>query len=172
MIKVIRLGKSWYNANLKYNNIHAINDALALAKRMAVFGRFPKRKALREHIITKSLHRKGVVVEISHRDIKRMERASKCEIPINIIDILEIVMEEIVIVREFFEYRAKDDAIISMHTIGNTIEYLRFVMDHMHDEQGEILPQFRKYEQEIAHVNRRIQEFDAKYPGMFNSIFD
>lgn len=59
-----------------------------------------------------------------------------------------------------------------MHTIGNAIEYLRFVMDHMYDEQGEILHQFKKYEQEIAHVNRRIQEFDAKYPGVFDSIFD
>lgn len=171
MIKVIRLGKRWYNASLKYNNIYAINDALALAKRMAVFGRMPRRKALREYIIKRSLRHEGVVTEISHRDIKRMERAYKCEIPINIIDILEIIMEEIVIVREFFEYRAKDDAIISMHTIGNTIEYLRFVMDHMHDEQGEILPQFKKYEQEIAHVNRRIQEFDAKYLGVFDSIF-
>lgn len=171
MRKVIKLGKRWYNSNLKYNNIYVINDALALAKGMSVLGHFPKRKALREHIIMKSRRRKGVAAEIRRKDIKRMERACKCEIPINIIDILEIIMEEIVIVRDDFEYRANDDAIISMHTLGNTIRYLRFVMDHMHDEEGNILPQFQKYQHEIAHVNRRIQEFDAKYPGVFDSIF-
>ena len=45
------------------------------------------------------------------------------------------------------------------------------LIDHMRGEQGDILPQFQKYEHEIAHVNRRIQEFDAKYPGTFDSLF-
>lgn len=172
MNKVIKLDKRWYNSKLKYNNIHAINDALAIAKHMSVFGRFPKRKSLREHIMLQSTYRKGVIAEVSHKDIKRMERAYKCDIPINIIDILEIIMEEIVLVRTNFKYRANDDVIISMHTIGNTIEYLHFVMDHMRDEQGDLLPQFKKYEDEITHVNRRIKEFDDKYPDVFDSIFD
>ena len=126
MSKVIKISKRWYNSSLKYNNIYAINNSLALAEQMSVLGCIPKRKALREHIMAISLQREGIVAKISHKDIKRMERACKCEIPINIIDILEFIMEEIVAVQELFEYRAKDDAIVSMHTIGNTIEYVRF----------------------------------------------
>ena len=169
MVKVIRLDKRNYGGP-KYNNLFKINNELAIATGMSVFNYIPKRRQLRKHII--AIHNTGNCrFPVSHKDIKRMERPNKCEVPVNIIDILEILICEIVCVKNRFNYRAQDENIISYHVLENTIEALRdfFAWLDAHPEGDR--PECDKYREEVEYVLKRLEAFDIKYPGVFNSLF-
>ena len=170
MLKVIRLDKKEYNGE-RYNNLFKIDNELALAEGLVAFDYIPRRKALRRRII--DLHNKTYDSEfpVSHKDIKRMERAYKCEIPINIVDVLEILITEIIQYKKDFNYRAQDDYIVSCHILKNTIDSLTIFKAWLNSHAYGIRPECDKYRDEVAYVSRRLEEFDQKYPQVFNELF-
>ena len=171
MKKVIRLDKQEYSGP-KYNNLFAINNELARAKELLALDYIPLRRAYRQQIIAKCNQNKSIVADVSHKDIKRMEKSRKCEIPINIVDILEVIVDEVKNHKQKFNYRANDQYIISMHMLYNTIDILNnFMVWIMAHDEG-IRPECYKYSIEACYVQKRLSEFDAKHPELFNELFD
>lgn len=171
MKKIIKLDKQEYRGP-KYNNLFTINNELASAKELLSLDYIPLRRAYRQQIITKCNQRKNIVAKASHKDIKRMEKSCKCEVPINIVDILEVIVDEIKNHKQKFNYRANDHYIISMHMLYNTIDSLNnFIVWIMEYDEG-IRYQCDKYRTEAHYVKKRLSEFDAEHPGLFNELFN
>lgn len=171
MKKVIRLDKQEYSGP-KYNNLFTINNELARAKELLALDYIPLRRAYRQQIIAKCNQNKSIIAEASHKDIKRMEKSRKCEVPINIVDILEVIVDEIKNHKQKFNYRASDQYIISMHMLYNTIDSLNnFMVWIMAHDEG-TRSQCDKYRTEAHYVQKRLSEFDAKHPELFNELFD
>lgn len=173
MLKVIRLDKREYGGG-KYNNLKKINESLAEAKQQFVFECIPSKKKLRKQIMKKCNERKTCIVPVSNKDIKRMERAKKCEVPINIVDILEIIITEIINNKDDFEYRApkNDNSIVSCHALNNTISAIRDFKDWLDAHDGGERPECDKYREEVKYVLKRLDEFNDKYPEIFNALFE
>ena len=99
-----------------------------------------------------------------------MEKSRKCEVPINIVDILEVIVDEIKNHKQKFNYRANDQYIISMHMLYNTIDSLNnFMVWIMAHDEG-TRSQCDKYRTEAHYVQKRLSEFDAKHPELFNEF--
>lgn len=171
MRKVIKIDRRIYNGK-QYNNIFKINNELAIAKDKAVFNYIPKRKSLRRDII--NLHNSKYKSEfpVTHRDIKRMERPDKCEIPVNIMSVLEVIITEICLVKTKFSYRAQDNSIISCHALEGTVELLNLFDAWLNAHEVGERPECDKYRTEVAYVIQQIKSFDARHPGVFNSLFN
>ena len=170
MLKVIKLDKKEYGRE-HFNNLFKINNELAVAKDLVAFDYIPKRKSLRKHIM--NIHNKkcNCKFPVSHKDIKRMERPYKCEIPVNIVDILEIIITEIVQHKDKFNYRAQDTNIVSEHVLNNTIRTLKLFKAWLDAHENGVRPECDKYREETAYVCQRLEEFNKKYPQVFNDLF-
>lgn len=170
MLKVIRLNKKEYNVE-SLNNLFKIDNELAVAEGLVAFDYIPRRKALRKRIM--NLHNKNSKCEfpVSHKDIKRMERPCKCEIPVNIVDVLEIIINEIVQYKSEFNYRAQDDYIVSYHILKNTIDTLTIFKGWLDSHEEGVRPECDKYRQEVEYVYNRLKKFNEKYPHIFNELF-
>lgn len=173
MRKVIRLSKRDYSKYIK-NNLSTIDDKLAIAEGMAVFNKIPRRRQLRQHFIDLSKQKSGCPFPISHKDIRRLERPAKCEIPVNIVDILELLVEDLKFYKDKFTYRADatDSSIVSIHILRNTIEQIRVFYQWLKGHMDNPSFENNKYRQEVNYVVKRLREFDSKYPGLFNSLFE
>lgn len=179
MLKVIRLDKKEYRVN-RYNNMYYINEALAKAEKIFFMEYIPSRKKLRKHLINiandalEKKYGKGNFFPVSNKDIKRMERPRKFEIPVNIVDILDIIIKETISNKENFTYRASvgEDDIISQHALANTIYMLRAFKAWLDANDEGVRPECDKYREEVAYVAKRFEEFDELYPGLFNSLFE
>ena len=163
--KVIRLDKREY-IGPKYNNLFTINNELARAKESLALDYIPLRRAYRQQIIVKCNQNKSIVAKVSHKDIKRMEKSRKCEVPINIVDILEVIVDEIKNHKQKFNYRANDQYIISMHMLYNTIDSLNNFMVWINAHDEGVRSQCDKYRTEAYYVQKRLSEFDAKNPEL------
>ena len=170
MNKVIRLDKQEYKGP-KYNNLFKINNELACAMGLVVFEYIPLKRSLRRHIIDKCNQKNNIIAPVSHKDIKRLETSQKCEVPINIIDILEVIVDEILIHRKEYNYRSNDQYIISMHMLNNTIDSLRNLIVWLSDNREGVRPECDKYRESVLYVERRLKEFDAAHPQLFNQLF-
>ena len=161
MIKVVRLDKRQY-AGAKYNNMFEINNELAKAKKMLTLDYIPQRYALRRKLI-EECNKANIIPEVSHKDIKRLEKPIKCQVPINVMDILEVIVKEIIKNKDNFHYRASDDYIVSLHMIYNTIEsindFYHWLEAHPNSERAEC----EKYREEVNYIKAKIKEFDSKY---------
>lgn len=170
MLKVIRLNKKEYHGE-RFNNLFKIDNELSVAEGLVAFEYIPRRKALRKHIM--DLHNKNNNCEfpVSHKDIKRMERPYKCEIPVNIVDILEIIIAEIVQYKKEFNYRSQDNYIVSCHILKNTIDTITIFKAWLDSHDYGIRPECDKYRKETEYVYNRLIAFDKKYPQVFNDLF-
>lgn len=173
MRKVIKLSKREYR-NYMENNLSEIDDKLAIAEGMAVFNKIPKRKKLRRHFIDLSKRKADCPFPISHKDIRRLEKPSKCEVPVNIVDILELLVDDINIYRDSFTYRARpyDKSIVSVHILRCTIEQITMFRSWLKDHLDDQNYANNKYRDEINYVAGRLKKFDAEYPGVFNTLFE
>ncbi len=171
MLKVIRFDKNEYQGG-EYNNAFKINNELALAEGLSIFDYIPKRKAYRKHIIKLCNSNPNIVAPVSHKDIKRLERADKCELPINAVDILETLVTEIEKMRDNFNYRAHDNYIISCHILQYTLEALTNFCMWLDAHEVGVRPECDKFRNEVEYIKERLRKFDEKHSGTFNSIFE
>lgn len=170
MNKVIKLDKQEY-LGPKYNNLLIINNELACAMGLIALDYIPLRWNLRQHIMNKCNSDKQIIFKVSHKDIKRMEKSQRCEVPINIIDILEVIVNEILAHKEQFHYRANDNYIISMHMLYNTIDSLKNLIVWLEANEVGVRPECDKYRESVSYVKKRLEEFDAAHPHIFNDLF-
>ena len=171
MNKVIRLDKQEYEGS-KYNKLFEINNELARAKGLVTLDYIPLRWSLRHHIIQRCNEKKDIIAEVSHKDIKRMEKSQKCQVPINIIDILEVIIDEIIKCKKDFNYRANDEYIISIHMLYNTIDSLKNLIAWLETHDEGIRPECDKYRDAVLYVKGRLEEFDVAHPELFNELFN
>lgn len=171
MIKVIRLNKREYNMGKTFNNLHDINDAAATAKGMVGFRNQIKRRMYRNFLINKSKI-KVPIFPVTHRDIKRIECPGKCEIPVNIVEILEVVVEDVRANHEIINYEANDDRIISEYMLENIVLLIKLFNEWLRIYPEGEQPCNDKYRRETAYIVRRLGEFNQKYPGTFDSLFN
>lgn len=171
MLKVIRFDKSEYVGE-RYNNALNINNALAVARGMAVLKCIPKRRAYRKHIMRLCNERPNLPFRVSQKDIKRLECAARCELPVNVIDILEVLVSEIQGAKDKIKYRAQDNYIISFHILNQTLntleDFRRWLAGHNIGER----PMDDKYRDGVDYVKRRLDEFNKQNQGEFNSLFE
>lgn len=171
MVKVIKIDKETVRCK-KHNNLYAINSDLARAKNMIAMMYFPKRKEFMEYIIKKHKNMyPDSPYKVSKKDIKRLENPRKYEIPVNIVEILEILVEEVITNKDKVTYRASDDEILSKHMIFCTIKSLNnfaaWLAAHPIGER----PMNDKYRQEVSYVINALERFDLEYNFDFNSLF-
>lgn len=170
MVKVIRLDKREFNFGKKYNNLHDINDAVTEAMGMVGFRDQPKRRMYRAHVIAQA-KAKVPIFPVTQRDIKRVECPAKCEIPVNIVEILEVVVEDVQNYHNSIEYRANDSRIVSEYMLENIVQIIRLFYAWLRNHPLGERPHNDKYRDETAYIIRRLQEFDEDYPGVFDMLF-
>lgn len=174
MRKIIKLRKSDFNTKKKdINNIVDINNALSLCLGIKTLLGVPKRKKFRKHIIGIT---KPETFPVSGKDIRRLECPGKFEIPVNIVDILEKVIEEIKLNRNNFRYRAPENnnQIISDYSLHITLQHLNHFYSIFNDSDYNLEehPETLKYKEEIEYVKKRMIEFNEKYDYIFNDLFN
>lgn len=169
--KVIRFDKCRYKGK-KYNHALEINKALALAEGICCFECIPKRRAYRKYIMSLCNRNSSLQYPVSHKDIKRLECAGKCELPINAVDILEVLIAEIAKMKNNFNYKAQDTYIISRHILNYTVESLEDFRLWLRGHKVGEMPECDKFRDEVAYIKKRLDEFDEKHPGIFNSLLN
>lgn len=171
MRKAIRLAKREFRSTLR-NHAVEIDNKLAIAMGMVVFKKFPLRKKFGEYIRQQSKWKSGCVYEITRRDIKRLESPNKCEISVNIVDFLEIVITEIVYHKDSFKstYKVSDDgdSIVSMYMLRSTIEQVRLFRLWLADNENTADFANNQYRDEAQYIADRLAKFDKEHPGTFN----
>ncbi len=173
MLKVIKINKYGFNARRKdINNIVHINNALAVSLNLATINGMPKRKSFRNFIIDK-IQIKPNEHSVSNKDIMRLERPWKFQIPVNIVSILETIVKQIVINKNTFFYRAatNDDRTVSAYALFHTIGQIRALIAYIDTHDLHSRPDIAKYQEEIKYVSDRFAEFDKEYPMIFNNLF-
>lgn len=178
MLKVIRLDKKEYEGK-KHNNLHEINKELASVKRIFVISNVPSRRKFRKQFVeiaNKELRKKNKneFFPVSIRDIKRLEYPKKCEIPVNIVDILEILISEINKYKNDITYRAtdKENAIISYYILTNTIDSLNIFKSWLKSHEVGERPECDKFREEVKYVAKRLEDFNVSHSQLFNELFD
>lgn len=175
MRKVIRLAKREFRSNLR-NHAVEIDNKLTIAMDMVVFKKFPLRKKFGEYICQQSKWKSGCVYEITRRDIKRLESPNKCEISVNIVDFLEIVITEIVYHKDSFKstYKVSDDgdSIVSMYMLRSTIEQVRLFRLWLADNENTADFANNQYRDEAQYIADRLAKFDKEHPGTFNLLLE
>lgn len=107
---------------------------------------------------------------VSHKDIKRLECAQKCELPITVVDILEVLVNEITNVKGKMNYIANDDYIISAHILNQTLDFLKSFFLGFTSTSISNRSENKKYITELNYVKNRFDEFNKLHPGTFNSL--
>lgn len=181
MRKVIRLKRD--RAKLekcKYNNLFRIDNELAIAEGEAILNTYPERKKLRRTIIDicngNEQIKKKKIPEVSHKDIKRLEKASLCEIPINATVILDTIIAEIIKHKESFRYRAPESNtdIVYIYMIGLTYKLLELIYTKIEGKaykDNEDKERCEKYSKEINKTMKDLMELGLKYNYIFNELF-
>lgn len=170
MKKVIKIDKKSVKCK-RHNNVFAINGDLARAKDMVAMSYFPKRKEFREYIV--NIHANtypNSPHKASRKDIKRLENPKKYEIPVNIVEILEILVNEVQTNKKKVNYRANDNLIISKHMLFCTLKSLNNFAEWLNANPIGLRPENDKYRVEVAYVVKALEEFDQKYNIDFNSL--
>lgn len=169
MNKVIKMDKKMY-AGEKYNKLKQINDALAKAENMSILC-IPLRKQLRKHIIRIHKKRFPDSFRLSQKDIKRLERPDRCEVSVNTVDVLEILLDEISGNFSQFDYKVEDDRIVSCHILYNTInaliDFKEWLDAHKDDDEH---PENGKYRDSVNYLIERIRDFNANHPETFEEF--
>lgn len=187
VIKISRLGAHGQRPVIpKYNNLLAVNDALAKARDLTTCIDKPRRRAYQEMIIylSRTRYRDDMdsAVPISKKDIRRLERPGRGKIPVNIFDILEIIVRELAVEGQLehskFEYPNLErcDTIISEYLVRNSIALVTALWNTIllieADAAGEHPPvENLKYRDAAAYVLSRLEDFDNRHPGYFSSLF-
>ncbi len=172
MNKVIKIPKNICLTKKKdINNIVHINNNLAITLGYSTFLGVPKRRAFRKYIIEIT---KSESFCVSGKDIKRLEQPGKREIPVNIVDILEAIISNVIDKRNEYNYRAPSDnnQIISVYALEKTLNHLSCFYTYINDKNHSILPENEKYRDAIQYVTERLNRFNARYPYIFNHIFN
>ena len=173
MNKVIRLGNNKQEYNLKkYNNAYKIHSDLAIAKGLSVLNKYPMRRKLRIELVKKCNKNQKGIFKVSQKDFKRIEQAYKSELPVVLIDIMEVLYDELIKFKNKTKYRAPNDnvkilkfAIDQTHQILDV--YKAWLAAHGENEDSEK----NKYRKEMEYLEKRIDEFNKKHPGGYNDIF-
>lgn len=177
MNKIIRMNfdRNLFKKN-KYNNLFRIDNELAVAKNLVMFSVCPQRKKLRNQIIQRCNKMKDIPFKVTHRDIKRLERASKCEISVNSAFILRAIIEEIHDVRANYRYRAPDNDILSVYQYMINLSwvcfsglYLKISNELFNSEVDQ--ENCMKFNEEINYLMKGLIGLSESYNYCFNELF-
>lgn len=168
MYKVIRFDKKNCVVREKYNNFYYMFEKLALAKKMKVLNRIPKKRELRTYLINK-YEKNNHEFKLSNKDFKRLERPRKYELPVNVVDILELFLDEVIKNKENFDYKCNDSEIVSIHMIKNSIDLLNVLIAFL-DDPDNSSAEAQKYAKSVEYVKSKLQNFDQKHNYTINSI--
>lgn len=168
MYKIIRFDKKNCVVREKYNNFYYMFEKLALAKGMKVLNYIPKKKELRTYLINE-YEKNNYEFKLSNKDFKRLERPRKYELPVNVVDVLELFLTEIIRNKTNFNYECNDSEIVSIHMIKNSIDLLNVLIAFL-DDPDNSNAKAQKYAKSVEYVKNKLQVFDQKHNYTINSI--
>ena len=168
MYKIIRFDKKNCIVREKYNNFYYMFEKLALAKGMKVLNYIPKKRELRTYLIDE-YEKNNYEFKLSNKDFKRLERPRKYELPVNVVDVLELFLTEIIRNKTNFDYECNDSEIVSIHMIKNSIDLLNVLIAFL-DDPDNSNDKAQKYAKSVEYVKNKLQVFDQNHNYTINSI--
>lgn len=171
----IKLKASSFKLKSVRNELPEINNALASAHSMVTIFNQIKRKKLRKYIIEQYNSKfPNSMRRLSQKQIIALEHPNTLVIPVNIVDILEIIVEDIKSNKSRFHYRAdnNNEDIVSMYMVKYTLYALQYFKAWLKAHKDNPRSGCEKYRKESNYISNRLEEFNSRYPGVFNSLFE